>query len=139
MSRLFLNFWNVSATFRIWQKEPVSQIRVVPFSNFGNWITFGPLRIRCLFSIWTTLLNTVHTFDVVIISLHIRKYAISLRLAWLNSEILGFTLFLLHSHKGWTAALARCPLSATPMYSTVNSTAAASYNYDAINCTTKMQ
>jgi len=28
------------------QKEPVSQICVVPFSNFGNWITFGPLRRR---------------------------------------------------------------------------------------------
>ena len=30
------------------QKEPVSQICVVPFYNFGVWITFGPLRIRCL-------------------------------------------------------------------------------------------
>jgi len=28
----------------IWQKEsPVSQICVIPFSNFGSWITFGPL------------------------------------------------------------------------------------------------
>jgi len=50
MTRLFLHFWNTSATFRIWQKEPVSQICVVPFSNFGNLITFGPLRIRYFFS-----------------------------------------------------------------------------------------
>jgi len=34
---------------------------VVPFSDFGSWITFGPLRIRRLFYIWTTLLITVHT------------------------------------------------------------------------------
>jgi len=40
------------------QNEPVSQIFVVPFSNFGKWIAFGPLRRRCLFYIWiwTTLL-----------------------------------------------------------------------------------
>ena len=62
-------------------KKPVSQICVVPFSNFGNGITFGPLRMRCLFYIWTTLLITVLTFAVVIISLHIRKYAILLHLA----------------------------------------------------------
>jgi len=29
------------------QNEPVSEICAIPFSNFGNWITFGPLRIRC--------------------------------------------------------------------------------------------
>jgi len=87
------------------QKEPASEICVVPFSNFGNWITSGPLRIRCLLYIWTTLLITVYTFAVVIISLHIRKYAILLHLAWLNSKNLGFTLFLLYSHKGWTAAI----------------------------------
>ena len=105
MTRLFLHFWNVPATFRIWQKEPVSEICVVPFSNFGNWITFGPLRMRCLFYIWFTLLITVHTFAVVIISLYIRKYAILLHVTWLNSKKLGFTLFLLYSYKGWTAAL----------------------------------
>jgi len=76
---LFLHFWNVSAAFRILQKGHVSQICVVPFSNLGNWITVGPLRLRCLFYIWTTLLITVHTFAVVIISLHIREYAI-----WFN-------------------------------------------------------
>jgi len=31
MTRLFLHFRKISATFRIWQKEPVSQICVVPF------------------------------------------------------------------------------------------------------------
>jgi len=36
MTRLFLHFWNVSATFRIWQKEPASQICVVPFSTLAN-------------------------------------------------------------------------------------------------------
>ena len=51
MTRLFLHFWNVSATFRILQKEPVSQMCVVPFSNFDSRSTFGPLRIRHLFHI----------------------------------------------------------------------------------------
>jgi len=31
------------------QKEPVSEICAVPFSNFDNRITFGPPQIRCLF------------------------------------------------------------------------------------------
>jgi len=31
MTRLFLDFWNVPATFRIWQKEAATQIRVAPF------------------------------------------------------------------------------------------------------------
>jgi len=110
MTWLFLHFWNVAATatFRIWsfgKKEPVSQICVVPFYNFDKWITFGPLRIRCLFSIWTTLLITVHTFAVVIISLHIGKYAILLHLTWLNSKKLGFTPFSHYCHEGCTAAL----------------------------------
>ena len=48
MTWLFLHFWNVSTKFRIWQREPLSKIYVVPFSNFGNWITYGLLRIRCL-------------------------------------------------------------------------------------------
>jgi len=82
---------------------PVSNM-CPPFSNFGNWITFGPLRIRCLFYIWTTLLSTVHSF-AVIISLHIRKCAILLHLTWLNSKKLDITLFLLYSHEGWTATL----------------------------------
>ena len=101
----FLEFSCYIQNLVIRKKEPVSEICVVPFSNFGNWITFGPFRIRCLFYIWTTLLITVHNFAVVIISLHIWKYAILLHLAWLNSKKSGFTLYLLYSHKGWTAAL----------------------------------
>jgi len=57
MTRLFLHFWNASATLRIWQKRRVSEICIVPFSNFDNWITFDPLRIRCFFYIWTTLVR----------------------------------------------------------------------------------
>ena len=95
---------------RIWQKEILSQICLVPFSNFGNWITCGPLRIRCIFCIWTTLLIIVHTFAVAIISLHIRKYAILLHLAWLNCKNMSFALFLLYSHIGWIASLVRCLL-----------------------------
>ena len=93
MTRLFLYFWNVFATFKISQKEPVSQMCVVPFSNFVSWSTFGALWIRRLFYIWTTLLISVHTFAVVIILLNIRKYAILLHLAWLIDEKLGFILF----------------------------------------------
>jgi len=76
----------------------------------GNRITFGPLRMRCLPYIWTTLLITVHTFPLVVISLRIRKYTMLLDLAWLNPKKMGFTLFIVHSYKGWTAALDRCPL-----------------------------
>jgi len=55
-------------------------------------------------------------------------------LDWLNRKKLGSTLFLLYSHKGWTAALVCCLLSTTSMYSTVNCTSAISYNYDATKC-----
>ena len=108
---LFLHFWNVSATFWNLQKRPVSQMCVIPFSNLGNFITFGLLWLRCLYYIWTTLLITVHTFAVVIISLHIGKYAILVHLVSLNSKKLGFTLFSLYSHKGWTANSNSSPLS----------------------------
>jgi len=87
------------------QKESVSQIRVVSSSNFGNWITFGPLRIRRLFYILTTLLITFHSFAIIRFTLHIRNYVILLHLAWITIKRLGFTLFLLYYHKGWTAAL----------------------------------
>ena len=123
-----------------WQKEPICQICVIVLSNFGNSIKFGPPRITYLFYIWTTLFITVHTFTVGNIALHVRTYAILLHLAWLNSKKLGFTLFLLYSHTGWTATLVRCLLSTTPMCSTVNCTSATSYNYYAkiffLNCTT---
>ena len=44
MTRLFLHFWNVSDTFRIWQKEPVSQICVAHFLTFAielRLVSFG--------------------------------------------------------------------------------------------------
>jgi len=104
-----------------------------PIFHFSNWITFGMLQRMCLFYLWTALLLTVHTF-VVIISLHIGKYAILVHLVWLNRKKLGFTLFLLYSHKCCTAALVRCLLSTPPIYSTVNCTSAISYDYDATNC-----
>jgi len=53
--------------FVIRQKEPVSQIRVVQFSNFGNWITFGPLRFRCLFYIWTALRSLPNTPSLLLL------------------------------------------------------------------------
>ena len=90
--------------FVIRQKELVSEICFVTFSNFGNWITFGPLRIRCFFYIWTTLLITIHAYAVVVISLHTRKYAVLLHMAWLNGKKLG-SQFELYSHKSWRAAL----------------------------------
>ena len=81
MTRLFLHLWNLAATFRnssSGKKNTVThQICVVPYSYFGNWIVFGPLRRRCIFYIWTafTLLITVYTFAVVIILLHIWVYS----------------------------------------------------------------
>jgi len=43
----FMEFICYVQNLAIRQKEPVSEICAVPFSNFGNCITFGPLRIRC--------------------------------------------------------------------------------------------
>jgi len=84
--------------------------------------------------LWTKLRIILHTFAVVSISLHIRKYAILLHLAWLNSKKLGFTLFLLYSL--WLSLLsARFRLSllfsTISLLSAVNCTTATSYNYDA--------
>jgi len=42
-----------SAIFRIWssgKNNQVYQICVIPFSNFGNWITFGPFQRRYFFT-----------------------------------------------------------------------------------------
>jgi len=47
----FMEFICYIQKLAIWQKDTISEICVVPFSNFGNCITFGPLRIRCLFHI----------------------------------------------------------------------------------------
>ena len=144
------------------QNEPVSQICVIPFSNFGSWITFGPLRIRCLLhlnyiahyrphlrccfyfashekicyfaSLGSVLLKlswfvspfqklsilvapcssigfcsiTAELFRALLVAtgepLHGPQGAAKVPfdkpwLAWLNSKKLGFTLFLLYSHK----------------------------------------
>jgi len=51
----FLEFSCYIQNLVIRQKEPISKICVVSFSSFGSWITFGPLRVRCL------LLITAHT------------------------------------------------------------------------------
>jgi len=138
MTRLFLHFWNVAATFRIWSSCKKNPYLKYVWSHFLT-LAIGPLRIRFFFYIWTALLITVHTF-AVIISLHIRKCAILLHLAWLNSKKFVFTLFLLYSHKRWTAALV-CDsiyslLDSGWVYvllsqSTVNCTPATSYNCDA--------
>ena len=85
MTRLFWHF------FKFRKKNPYLKC-VIPFSNFDSWSTLGPLWIRRLFYAWTTLLINIHTFAVVI-SLHIRKYAILFHLAWLTSKKLGFSLF----------------------------------------------
>jgi len=86
-------------------KEPVSQICVVPFSNFGNWITFDPLRIRwCLLHLNYIAHYRPHLHCCYYSASH-KKYAILLDKAWLKSQKLGFTLFLLYSHKGWSEAL----------------------------------
>jgi len=110
MTRLFLHFWNVASTFRIWssgKKNPYLKYVTSHHLTLANETAFGPLRRRCLFYVWNTLFITVHTLAVVIISLHIRKYAILLHLAWLNSKKLDFTLFLLNFYEGWTVALVR--------------------------------
>ena len=143
MTPLFLHFWNLAVTFRIWSSGKKNPYLKYVSSHFLILaIAFGPLRIRCLFYIWTTLLITVHTFAVFIILLYIWKYAILLHLAWLNSKKLGFTLFLLYSHKGWTATLVCDSFYSLlgsgwvyfllySVYSTVNCTSATSYNCDA--------
>jgi len=50
MIRLFLHFWNVSAALKIWQREPVSQICVVSFSNFGNELHLVRLGLGASFT-----------------------------------------------------------------------------------------
>ena len=89
MTQLSLHFWNVAATFRIWLSGKMNSYVKYVSSNFilCDWITFGPLRIKFLFYMWTTLLTTVHTFAVVLILLHLRKYAILLHLTWLNTVV----------------------------------------------------
>ena len=81
MTRLLLRFWNVVATFRIWWSGPRNPRLKCVSSHFLtlaielHLARFG-LGASCTFELH--LLITVHTFAVVIISLHIRKYAILL-------------------------------------------------------------
>ena len=95
MTRLLLHFLNVATIFRILssgKKNPCLKYvssHVLALAVELHLVRFGGSASY----IWTPLLITVHTFAVVIISLHIRKYAIMLQLAWLNCKRLGFTLF----------------------------------------------
>jgi len=36
MTRLFLHFWNLVPTFRVWSSIKKNAFLNVPFSNFGN-------------------------------------------------------------------------------------------------------
>jgi len=104
---LFLHFWNVGAIFRSWssgKKKPYLQYVLSNFLTLAIELHLVHIRFGASY-IWTTLLITVHTFAVVIISLHIRKCVILLHLAWLNGKMFGFTLFSIYSHQGRTAAL----------------------------------
>jgi len=46
-----LNVAAVRSEFGRWAKRTGISNVYRPFSDFGNWITFGPLRRRCLFYI----------------------------------------------------------------------------------------
>ena len=74
----------VPATFRIWSSDKKNAYLKYVSSHFLTLAT--ELHLVCFglgaSYILTTLLITVHTFAVVIISLHIRKYAILL--TWLG-------------------------------------------------------
>jgi len=111
MTRLFFHFRNVSATapFRIWSSGKKNTYLKYVSSHFQTLAIELHLARFGLGASFTfelhSLLITAHTFAVVIISLHMRKCAILHKLAWLNSKKLGFTLFSLYFHKGWTAAL----------------------------------
>ena len=91
MTQLSLHFWNVTATFRIWLSGKMNSYVKYVSSNIMlcNWIAFGPLRIKFLFYILTTLLTIVHTFTFVIILLHLRKYAILIHRTLLNTVVKG--------------------------------------------------
>jgi len=136
MTRLFLHFWNVSATFRIWQKKRISNI-IVPFSSFGNWITFDPLRIRCLFYIWTTLFAHYgpHLRCCYYFASHKNMLFCFIWLDYITKN------WLLHCFqfipKGWTAALVRCLLSAIPIHSTAG--LLTSFNQKSQNLSQKSQ
>ena len=91
-------------TFRIWssgKKNPYVKYVSSHFLTLSIELHLVCFGLGASFAFGAT----VHTFVVVIISLHMRKLAMSLHLAWLNSKKFDFTLFILYSHKGWTSAL----------------------------------
>jgi len=92
MTQLFLHFWNVPATFKITEKNPYLKWVSSHFLTLTVEVHLVRCGLDASFTFSTTLLITVHTFAVVIISLHIRKYAILFHLAWLTSKNVGFSL-----------------------------------------------
>jgi len=80
MTGLFLHFWNLSATFKSWssgKKNPYLKYVSSHFLTLANDLHLvrfgvGASYLNCI------ALTTDPTFAVVIISLHIRKYAILL-------------------------------------------------------------
>jgi len=90
----------------IHKKGTVSQICVVPFSNFPNWMTFGSLREVPLSPLNCITHYRPHLRCCYYFASHKKiQYVSLLHLAWLISEKLGFTLFLPYSHKGCSASL----------------------------------
>jgi len=116
MTQLFLHFWNVSCAVKNW-----AEMTRISNTWFGSGASFA-FELHCS-------LQSIP--PVGIISLQIRICAIVFNLDWLNSNRFGFTLLLLHAHKGWTAVLVRCLLQTTAMCSAVNCAWATSYNYNA--------
>ena len=109
-----------------------------------NCIWSASKEVPLLHLVLNYITHTVHNVAVVIISLHTRKYAILLHLAWLKSKKLDLTLFLLYFYESWAAAVV-CDsvnslldsgwvyflVSSYAVYSTVNCASATSYNCDA--------
>jgi len=108
MTRLFLHYWNVSATFRIWQKQCVSQYVSSHFLTLAielHLVHFGlgasfTFELYCSLPSTPSLLLFRFTKCNSIAKVRKRKYAILFHLSRLNSKKLDFTLFLLFSHKG---------------------------------------
>jgi len=99
MTRLCLHFWSLAATFRIRSSGKKNMYLKYVSSHF--LILAIELHLVCfgsgasfMFELHCSFVITAYTFSVVIISLHIWKYAILLCLAWLTNKRLGFTLWL---------------------------------------------
>jgi len=83
MTRLFLHFWNLAATFRIWSSDKKNPYLKYVSSHFLfcqlNYIRSASDQVP-LVHLNCTAHYRPH-LAVLIISLHIRKYAILLHLA----------------------------------------------------------